>query len=65
MLIRTFATKILFITFLILECSIIRLSAHQNPSFPGQQEPLQGHHADQQPHQQQQQFGGEAIKDEG
>uniref|UniRef100_A0A914HK89 EF-hand domain-containing protein n=1 Tax=Globodera rostochiensis TaxID=31243 RepID=A0A914HK89_GLORO len=54
-------------------------NSHQVPSFPGQQEPLQGHHQ-QQAHQQQQQanvasgqqqqqqqaqFGGEQVKDEG
>ncbi|KAL3083004.1 hypothetical protein niasHS_010806 [Heterodera schachtii] len=50
-------------------------NSHQLPSFPGQQEPLQGHHqqhAQQQQvnagaeHQQQHaQFGGEQVKDEG
>nr|AVA09708.1 putative effector protein [Heterodera avenae] len=53
-------------------------NSHQLPSFPGKQEPLQGHHqqqAQQQQqqqqenvgaeHQQQAQFGGEQVKDEG
>jgi hypothetical protein len=47
------------------------IEAHQVPSFPGQQDPLQGHHQAEQLQQhagqnpEQAKFGGEQVKDEG
>lgn len=65
-------STIILLAILIILNSLLS-DAHQVPSFPGQQDQLQGHHQQQaQQHQQQQtggqgqaQFGGEQVKDEG